>query len=180
MYLQRQYFETYNQWLSTIQTKQNGFMFLNSSNISSIQHFHLTEITVSYSDNVFFTHRLRDFFCHDHGFFFMCKHHLVAGVCFISDQNDLNTRKKATSVDWLPGFWIVSYCRILPYWHKATFPIFIILLDESALGLQGCMRLICLVTWFLRMVVKRQCTLISRIRLGMDFSSVLPAFQYTV
>lgn len=55
MNLQRQYFGTYNQWLSTIQTKQNGFMFLNSSNISSIQHFNLTEITVSYSDHVFFT-----------------------------------------------------------------------------------------------------------------------------
>lgn len=74
--------------------KTKWFYVFNSSNISSIQHFNLTEITVSYSDNVFFTLRLRDFFCHDHGFFFMCKHHLVAGVCFISDQTDLNTRKK--------------------------------------------------------------------------------------
>lgn len=72
--------------------KTKWFYVFNSSNISSIQHFNLSEITVSYSDNVFFTLRLRDFFCHDYGFFFMCKHHLVAGVCFISDQNDLNTR----------------------------------------------------------------------------------------
>lgn len=180
MYLQRQYFETYNQWLSTIQTKQNGFMFLNSSNISSIQHFHLTEITVSYSDNVFFTLRLQDFFLPRSRFLFHVQTPLGRGSLFYLRPKWSQYPQKATSVDWLPGFWIVSYCRILPYWHKATFPIFIILLDESALGLQGCMRLICLVTWFLRMVVKRQCTLISRIRLGMDFSSVLPAFQYTV
>lgn len=120
MYLQRQYFETYNQWLSTIQTKQNGFMFLNSSNISSIQHFHLTEITVSYSDNVFFTLRLRDFFCRDYGFFFMCKHHLVAGVCFISDQNDLNTRKKRPPSI---GFLVSELFPTVGYFHNGIRPL---------------------------------------------------------
>lgn len=120
MNLQRQYFETYNQWLSTIQTKQNGFMFLNSSNISSIQHFNLTEITVSYSDNVFFTLWLRDFFGHDHGFFFMCKHHLVAGVCFISDQNDLNTRKKRPP---LIGFLVSELFPTVGYFHISIRPL---------------------------------------------------------
>lgn len=103
-----------------LQTKQNGFMFLNSSNISSIQHFHLTEITVSYSDNVFFTLRLRDFFCHDHGFFFMCKHHLVAGVCFISDQNDLNTRKKRPPSI---GFLVSELFPTVGYFHIGIRPL---------------------------------------------------------
>lgn len=62
--------------------KTKWFYAFNSSNIPSIQHFNLTEITVSYSDNVFFTLRLRDFFLPRSRFLFHVQTPLGRGSLF--------------------------------------------------------------------------------------------------